>query len=115
MTISITGADGILGLDLSLKYDVARVAIVGVQSAGIATGWGVAHSDQPGTHKISTYGVSPLAGNGAVLIVTVEGLAGRGPARAFELSAVANEGAIPLRIRGRAPATPKGTPRVGDR
>ncbi len=64
---------------------------------------------------MSAYGVLPLAGDGAVLTVTVEGLAGTGRVKPFELSAVANEGAIPLRTQGRSPVPPKGTPRVGDR
>ena len=115
LTITIANADGILGLDLSLKYDPSRVAIVGVQSAGIAAGWGVAHSDERGTHRISAYGVTPLGGDGAVLIVTVEGLAGNGRMQPFELSAVANEGAIPLRTRAQARALPLGPSKVGDR
>jgi hypothetical protein len=99
LTIGISNADGILGLDLGLKVDATRVAIIGVQSAGIASGWGVAHSDLHGTHRISAYGVSPLAGTGAVLTVTVEGVAATGRAVQLDLSAVANEGAIPLRVK----------------
>jgi hypothetical protein len=99
LTIGIGHADGILGLDLNLKYDASRMAIVGVQSAGIASGWGVAHFDLHGVHRISAYGVSPLAGNGAVLTVTVEGRAVSGRPMQLELSAAANEGAIPLRVQ----------------
>jgi hypothetical protein len=101
LAIRIAGADGILGLDLSLKYDRSRLAIVGVEPAGIAMGWGVAHLAQAGTHRISAYGVSPLAGDGAVLNVTVEARAGTGRDTQLELSAAANEGAIPLRVQQR--------------
>jgi hypothetical protein len=107
LVVQVTNAEGILGLDLSLAYDASRIAIVGVESTGLASGWGVAHSDTRGTHRISTYGLTPLAGGGAVLTVTVEGLAGRGSAVPLELTAVANEGAIPLRVQPRvgAPST----------
>jgi hypothetical protein len=108
LTIGIENADGILGLDLKLSYDPSRFGIVGVSSTGIATGWGVAHSDAPGTLRISTYGVSPLAGTGAVLTVTVEGRTGKGRAIPLGLSAVANEGAIPLRVEQRSAVSPKG-------
>ncbi|HJQ97499.1 MAG TPA: dockerin type I repeat-containing protein, partial [Candidatus Polarisedimenticolaceae bacterium] len=98
LTIRVGHAQGILGLDLILQYDMLRMAIVDVQSAGLASGWSVAHSDLNGTHRIAAYGILPLAGNGAVLTVTVEGAAAAGWARPLELRAVANEGRIPLRV-----------------
>jgi hypothetical protein len=107
LTITIANADGILGLDLKLSYDATWMTIVGVSSTGIATGWGVAHADLAGTDRISTYGVAPLAGTGAVLTVTVEGRAGKGRAIPLGLSAVANEGAIPLSVLKRSVASPK--------
>jgi hypothetical protein len=107
LTITISNADGILGLDLKLSYDPSWMGIVGLSSTGIATGWGVAHADLRGTDRISTYGVTPLAGTGAVLTVTVEGRAGKGRAIPLGLSAVANEGAIPLSVLKRSGASPK--------
>ena len=82
-----------------LKYDARTVAIVDVQAAGLATGWGVAHADGDGTHRISAYGVTPLRGDGQVLTVTIEGRAAGGRAAPLTLSAIANEGSIPLVVK----------------
>jgi hypothetical protein len=104
LTISVGGSDGILGLDLLLTYDARTVAIVDVQAAGLASGWGVAHADEGGTHRISTYGISPLHGDGQVLTVTVEGRGSGTKTRPLVLSAVANEGSIPLVVKPRIKA-----------
>jgi hypothetical protein len=99
LTVHLENADGILGLDLNLRYDASRIKIVGVQPTGIATGWGLAHSDRPGFHRITTYGVQPLVGSGAAAIVTVEGIADGGRAMPIQIDGIANEGTIPLRER----------------
>ena len=112
VTVRVANGSGILALDLSLKFDASRWAIVGVQSNGVAAGWGVAHSGARGTHRISTYGVSPLAGDGTVLTVTVEALSNQGRALPLEMSAVANEGAIPVRVQQRV--GPPRTDQVGE-
>ena len=101
LTIAVGSSDGILALDLALKYDASRLAIVDVGAAGLASGWGVAHADAGGAHRITAYCLTPLAGDGAVLTVTVEGRAGGGRSLPLTLSAEANEGAIPLVVRSR--------------
>jgi len=103
LTIRLDNADGILGLDLSLRYDATRIRIVGVQPTGIATGWGLAHSDRQGIHRITTYGVQPLVGSGAAVVVTVEGIADSGGVAPIQIDAVANEGTIPVRIKRASP------------
>jgi hypothetical protein len=107
LTVRLENADGILGLDLKLSYDASRLRIVNVEPTGIATGWGVAHGDRQGTHRITTYGVQPLSGSGTALIVTVEGLSSVGRATPVQIDGVANEGAIPLRGT-RVETKPKG-------
>ena len=97
LTVRLDNADGILGLDLRLKYDQTRIRIVGVQPTGIASGWGLAHSDRPGVHRITTYGVQALVGSGAAVVVTVEGVTDTGPANSIQIDGVANEGTIPIR------------------
>ncbi len=117
LTIRLDNADGILGLDLDLKYDATRIKIVGVRPAGIATGWGLAHADGRGAHRITTYGVQPLAGSGTAIIVTVEGAASAGSAMPIQIDGIANEGTIPLRARraGPAPAVEASEDPSGDR
>jgi len=100
LTIRLENADGILGIDFDLRFDPSRVRIVGIQTSGIAAGWGLAHSDRPGgLHRITTYGMLPLSGSGALAIVTVEGLGEAGPVQPMQIEGTANEGAIPLRTK----------------
>jgi len=99
LTVRLQNADGILGLDLSLRYDPSRIAIVSVETTGIGSGFASAHADLAGTHRIAAYGVIPLSGSGAVLNVTIEALKGTGRQVPLQLSGVANEGRIPLRVR----------------
>ena len=97
LTIDVRNADGILGLDLSLKYDPSRIAIVSVDPIGIGAGLNVAHGELDGTHRISAYGVLPLTGNGSVLTVTIEGVKDAGRQLPLTMTGTANEGGIPLR------------------
>jgi len=99
LLLRIDNADGILGIDFNLRYDASQIRIVGVEPSGIAAGWGIAHSDRGGIHRITTYGTTPLAGSGTAVIVTVEGIAPAGKATPLQLDGAANEGAIPLRFR----------------
>jgi hypothetical protein len=101
LTIDARDADGILGLDLKLRFDPSRVAIVAVSAAGIGSGANVAHSERSGTCRIAAYGVVPLSGSGPVLQVTVEALKPLGPQAPLGLTGLANEGRIPLVIGGR--------------
>jgi hypothetical protein len=96
VTVDLRDADGILGLDLVLNYDPSRLSIAGVRPAGIAEGYAVARGGPEGSQRIAAYGVTPLAGSGAVLTITLEArtnVSGRVP---LTVSGVANEGKIPL-------------------
>jgi hypothetical protein len=104
VTISLANADGILGLDLVLKYDPSRVAIKGVDATGIGTGQTVVQNSAAGATRIAMYGVLPLSGSGAILNVTLEGVKPSGAKLPLTVSARANEGAIPLVIQGKRPA-----------
>jgi hypothetical protein len=103
LTVNLKNADGILGLDLTLTYDPTRIAIVAVETAGIASGDNMAKADLTGTYRIAAYGVLPLAGSGPVLTVTVEALRNVGREEPMGISGVANEGRIPLRVQGPDP------------
>jgi hypothetical protein len=107
LTVNLRNADGILGLDLSVRYDPSRIAIVGVQSAGIGSGLNLARADRNGTYRIAGYGVLPLSGSGPVLTITVEALKDTGRQMPLTIGGVANEGAVPLRVRGRGPVPPR--------
>ena len=98
LTIDLHNADGILAVDLALKYDPSRIAIVDVVSTGIGSGFNVAHADQKGTHRIAAYGVLPLSGSGSVLTVTIEALKTTGRVAPVTITGTANEGAVPLRV-----------------
>jgi hypothetical protein len=102
LTINLANADGILGLDLVLKYDPSRIRILGVGTTGIGAGQNLAQADAAGTCRIAAYGLLPLAGSGPVLTVTVEGVRATGARVPLTVSGQANEGAIPLRILERA-------------
>jgi hypothetical protein len=104
LTVDLRNADGILGLDLGLAYDPSRIAIVNVQAAGIGSGLSLAHSDQRGTLRIAAYGYAALSGSGSILTVTVEALKNTGNDSPLAVGGTANEGAIPLRVNGRAGA-----------
>jgi hypothetical protein len=87
-------------LDLVLRYDPSRLAIVGVQAAGIGSALSVVRADQRGTQKIAAYGYGALSGSGSILTITVEGLKNKGPQQPPTIGGVANEGAVPLEVRG---------------
>jgi hypothetical protein len=99
LTIDLRNADGILGLDLGLKYDPARIKILDVATTGIGAGFSLAHADLVGTHRIAVFGVVPLSGSGYVLTVTVEALKNTGNQPPLRITGSANEGGIPIRIR----------------
>jgi hypothetical protein len=89
---------GIQGLDLTLDYDPARLAIVEVQAVDQDSGFSAIWHDTPGSLQIAFYGYAPLETAGRLVKITVESR-GRGPIVAPKLSgAHANEGSIPTRI-----------------
>jgi hypothetical protein len=98
LTIDLKNADGILAVDLSLKYDPSQITVVGVASTGIGSGLTIAHGDVDGTHKISAYGILPLSGSGSVMTVTIEAVKPTGPRLPLTVAGTANEGRIPLQI-----------------
>jgi len=98
-TIDVRNADGILGLDLSLRYDPSRIKIIGIAPTGIGSGFSVVNSDLAGVQKIAGFGVVPLSGSGSVVTVTVEALKNTGNQPPLQISGTANEGGIPLRVR----------------
>jgi hypothetical protein len=101
LTVDLRDADGILGLDLVLRYDPSRVAIVGVQAAGIGSAMSVTRADRNGTERIAAYGYGALSGSGSILTITVEGLKNTGGPPPT-IGGVANEGAVPLRVQQRS-------------
>jgi len=108
LTVDLRNAEGILGLDLALRYDPSRLSIVGVEPAGIGSDLNLARSDEAGEYRIAAYGLTPLSGSGAVLTVTVEALRNTGSGDAPSIGGMANEGSIPLTTNGR-----NGGPRKG--
>jgi hypothetical protein len=112
--VTLTGADGIEGLDLSLRFDPSRLRIVAVEPVDIGSDLAVSQHAENGTLRIAAYGAAPLAGSGAVVAVTVEATTQLGARAPFEVGAQANEGAIPVDISGASPAgkpeRPRGRP-----
>src|SRR5439155_18806122 len=88
-------ADGILGLDMGLRYDASRIHLLGVTQTGIGSAMTVVTNNQAGTCPVVLFGSSALQGSGSFLKVTytmttaVDGVP-------FSVSAVANEGQIPI-------------------
>ena len=101
LTVDLRNADGILGLDLVLRYDPSRLAIVGVQATGIGSALTVARGDRNGTQRIAAYGYAALSGSGSILTITVEALKNTGSQQPPTIGGVANEGAVPMRVSSR--------------
>jgi hypothetical protein len=99
LTIALSPAEQILGLDLTLRYDRSRVTIVAVESSGLGAGLAVTHREHDGVCRIAAYQAVPLSGSGPVLTVTVEALKPVSPETAVAIAGTANEGAIPLATR----------------
>jgi len=96
--LKISGAEGILGLDLAMGYDSTRIRIVGVETLGLGSGLQLMHSEGGGTLRIGMFGPLPLRGSGALLAVTVEAVKAVRGGVEVQVSGQANEGAIPLRV-----------------
>jgi len=105
LVLSIEDGDGIEALDLTFHYDPSRIAIRNVRPAGLAADWALHSGSERGRWRGSLYGLLPLQGDGALLVVTVEAVGTRPtPAVPLTVSASANEGRIPVRLL--APASP---------
>ena len=88
-----------------------KIRILSVQAAGIASGFNVVGADRGGSYQLAAYGVVPLSGSGSLLSITVEALEQGGRRPTLTITGVANEGGIPLRVRGRAQDSGKGIER----
>jgi hypothetical protein len=98
LTIRLDGADGILGLDLTLKYDATRIAVLDVAATGIASGYTVASASTSGKTEIAAYGLTPLSGSGQTLTVTIQALRPGIHGIPLTVSGNANEGKIPMHV-----------------
>jgi hypothetical protein len=97
-TLGLAGADGVVALDLELRYEPGQVSLVGATPIGIGSGLQVASHDRSdeGRASIALYGTEPLEGTGTVVELRVQ--LGSAPAGfPFKLEASANERLIPLR------------------
>jgi hypothetical protein len=112
VTVSIENADGILGLDLELVYDRTALSVRGVEPVDLAATQNFFGSDGDGRYVIALYGPTPLRGSGRLLEVMVEART-RTDRPPFQIRAQANEGEIPLRIRGAAGTRDAEIPRHG--
>jgi hypothetical protein len=106
LSVNVLNADGILGLDLVLRYDPSSIAIISVKKTDIGSNLSVASAYDSGTQRIAAYGYAALSGSGAILEVTVEGLRNTGRQFPPTIGGVANEGGIPLRVRERGQTPP---------
>ena len=121
----MSDSDGIAAIDLSLKYDTKRVAILDVETAGLAAAHALAGNDLGGRYLVSLFGVLPLEGTGALVTVTLRALEEIRALDALAMDAEANEGTIKLEVapgpethrpgvqkvnvRTRGPSPPAGT------
>jgi len=86
-------AGGLLGFDLDLYYSAQHLSITSVSTTERTSGFNLVTNDEKGVIRISMFGDSPFAGNGALLEFLVDRKQ-RGRAPAFRLDAVVNEGAM---------------------
>ena len=96
VAVTLGNSDGILGLDLELRYQPELLSVRMVRAAGIASGFQAAHVDRDGTLRIALYGPVPLEGSGTILVIDVDVNAPPPSPAVFAISASANEGSIPV-------------------
>ncbi len=96
VVLGLSNADGILGLDLGISMDPQYGRITGIRTTGIASGMHAQSNESAGTRAVSLFGVTPLAGTGEFLVVTLT--ANGNTVGQIAVSAEANEGQIPLVI-----------------
>jgi len=96
--ISATPGDGILGIDMMIRYDPAVVSAASVTTSGIATGFGIAANlNTPGVIIISMFATqSAMTGSGEIARIEFHAAGAPGATSALTFtSASINEGAIP--------------------
>jgi arylsulfatase A-like enzyme len=105
IVLDVKHSDGILGLDLELAYDAARVTIVGLRTIDLASEFSMASNDRDGRLRLGMFSVAPLEGSGSILAIEIEG-SGDGRSTPFHIDATANEGQIALRVSGNRDGRP---------
>jgi len=96
LEVGIRNATGVEALDLELDYDPTRLAIVDVERAGLLSPWSLAFRDSAGTLRLAAYGPTPLAGEGPILTITVEGRLEHRQGVRLRIAGKANEGRVAL-------------------
>ena len=93
------GCDGLLGLDLDIRYAPAAVKVLAVGRGSRTSSFEVVAGEAGGVLKVSMFGSEPVADDGSLLeIIVVVGGVDRNPWLSFD--AVGNEGQIEI-VKGR--------------
>jgi len=99
VTLGLSRADGILGLDMNLTFETETVQVLGVTTTGISSAWTASGRADSGRYQVALFGVEALQGTGAFLKVTYS-TTNNVTALPFGVGAQANEGAIPISWSG---------------
>ena len=105
IVLGLQNANGIIGLDMTLRYDSSAIHVRSVATTGIATSMTVLSNESAGVTKVGLFGSTPLAGSGSFLTVTYDAAASV-QGVPFTVGAQANEGQISI---VRSPALTGGT------
>jgi hypothetical protein len=99
----LIASDGIVALDVSLRYDPQAVTVRDVRQVGLAAGFGIQKKHREGSIPVALYGTAPMFGSGGFLSVRYND-AGINAGLPFELEVTANEGQIPVTWNADSPA-----------
>ena len=99
LVLGLQRADGILGLDMALRYDAEAIHVRNIAATGLGAAWTAAGNSGAGEYRVALFGVQPLAGSGSFLTVTYE-MAVHVDGLPFAVDAQANEGRIPISWAG---------------
>ena len=91
-------ADGLLGLDLDIRYSSDKTRILSVSTTERTADFHLVNGDQGGTLRLSMYGDRPLVGDGALLELFIDHRDPRG-GRELRVEALVNEGSIPCSVK----------------
>jgi hypothetical protein len=97
--LRVSNGEAIVGLDLDLGYDTNQVRVVGIRTLDAAAHFSVASNDADGRLRLGMFSSVALEGAGAILSIEIE-FVGERRGAPFEIEARANEGQIPIRVRG---------------
>jgi hypothetical protein len=100
VSVSLTPADGTLGLDLRLDFAASVLQVTSVSTTSLTSGFSLTYNATvPGRVLISLFRSSPMAGSGAIVDVHFNVVGGNGAQSALDLvSAQVNEGSIPATL-----------------